>query len=56
MGDIKKLCIRKFDSVTEVESFYNDFSEKNQIISKEIQIITREKSNATFLLILEYFE
>lgn len=54
MTQIKKLCIRKFDSIEGVENFYNEFTEEVNIISKDIQIITREKSSTAFILSIEY--
>lgn len=52
MGDNKKLCVRRFDSIRELESFYNEFEKK--IYSYDIKVIPVERSKPNFLLSIEY--
>ena len=50
----KKLCIRRFDSIREVEHFYNSF--EYEVITYDIQVIVVDKMKPNFLLSIEYFE
>lgn len=54
MGEIKKLCIKRFDSIIDIENFYNTFSKTHNIVSKDVKIVHVEKSKPNFMLILEY--
>jgi hypothetical protein len=54
MGGAKKLCVRRFDSIREVENFYNSFDK--DIASYDIKVIHADKIKPNFLLCIEYFE
>lgn len=48
----KKLCVRRFDSIKELENFYNSF--EDEIFSYDVKVIPVERSKPNFLLTIEY--
>ncbi len=52
MGFVK-LLVKKYNSIRELENFFNNFSKNHQIINKEIKIIPSNKG-ILYFLILEY--
>ena len=52
MGTNKKLCVRRFDSIRDLESFYNNF--EKEICGYDIKVIPVERSKPNFLLSIEY--
>ena len=48
-----KLLIRKYNSSKELEDFFNDFSNKHKVISREVRIIPFE-GRIFYFLVLEY--
>lgn len=47
------LKIRHFNNYQRLEDFFNSFSEKNKVVSKDIKIIN-VKGKVVFYLILEF--
>lgn len=54
MGRTKKLAVQRFDSIKEVENYYNSF--EKEIISYDIKVISVINSKPNFLISLEYFD
>lgn len=54
MGESKKLSVQRFDSIKEVENYYNLF--EKEIISYDIQVIPVSNSKPNFLISIEYLD
>ena len=54
MGRRKKIAIQRFDSIKEMESYYNGF--EKEILSYDIKVIPVGHSKPNFLISIEYFE